>query len=289
MSEDTMTTDQIAQLASAHCRSQDEYGKPVWYLDDVMALANELLSASKPAVFTVPERLPGEAFGEWAKRTYEAQDPAAPAQLRDAQDERADALCDSSYCAGLQQGFTFGQQDDNEGLHKALAARDGYVKVLREARALLSASKPAAQDFEYRHAGWWDISGGFAVIQKDDPAPGKCVPLYTRLSVAPASPAQSGEPVDTYPGDNLKVIQKALHCNQHGDTESVENWLTLLCDRLAAPQPAQTERALTAHMINQAWRDSGTVSASPPDWALAFAQNIARALTAAQPASGDKQ
>jgi hypothetical protein len=38
----------------------------------------ELLSASKPAAFTVPERLPGETFGEWAKRAYEAQPPAAP-------------------------------------------------------------------------------------------------------------------------------------------------------------------------------------------------------------------
>ncbi|ABN88248.1 hypothetical protein BH02_3794 [Burkholderia pseudomallei] len=61
---------------------------------------------------------------------------AAPA------DERADAICDSAYCAGLQQGFSFGQMDDNEGLRKALEARAGYVKVLREARA---AASPAAE------------------------------------------------------------------------------------------------------------------------------------------------
>lgn len=44
---------------------------------DVFAQAL-LLAASKPAAFTVPERLPGETFGEWAKRAYEAQPPAAP-------------------------------------------------------------------------------------------------------------------------------------------------------------------------------------------------------------------
>jgi hypothetical protein len=47
---------------------------------------------------------------------------------------REDALCDSAYCAGLQQGFSFGQMDDNEGLARALKSREGYVKVLRENR-----------------------------------------------------------------------------------------------------------------------------------------------------------
>lgn len=45
-----MNTEQIGQLSSRHCRAQDENGTPIWYLDDVMELAAELLSASKPAV-----------------------------------------------------------------------------------------------------------------------------------------------------------------------------------------------------------------------------------------------
>jgi hypothetical protein len=129
-------------------------------LVDVRALVNELLSASKPAaldqgyVTALIKRMqdycdslaPPMARGLMAEavRALLAASPAAPAQLRDAQDERADALCDSSYCAGLQQGFTFGQHDDNEGLHKALAARDGYVKVLREAHAPAQSREPAA-------------------------------------------------------------------------------------------------------------------------------------------------
>jgi hypothetical protein len=39
---------------------------------------------------------------------------------------------------------------------------------------------------EYRRAGWWHITGGFAVIQKDDPSPGQCVPLYTRIAASSA-------------------------------------------------------------------------------------------------------
>jgi hypothetical protein len=121
-------------------------------LVDVRALVNELLSAGKPAVMTDDERraeisrlaatLP-ETQEEYVQQVKDAMLAASPAaQLRDAQDERTDALCDSSYCAGLQQGFTFGQQDDNEGLHKALAARDGYVKVLREAPAPAQSGHP---------------------------------------------------------------------------------------------------------------------------------------------------
>lgn len=45
----------------------------------------------------------------------------------------ADALYDSAYCAGLKHGFSLGQQDDREGLQKALATREGYIALLREA------------------------------------------------------------------------------------------------------------------------------------------------------------
>jgi hypothetical protein len=35
-----------------------------------------------------------------------------------------------------------------------------------------------------------------------------------------------------YPGTNHEIIEKALYCNKHGDTESVESWLDHLRDRL---------------------------------------------------------
>lgn len=52
---------------------------------------------------------------------------------------------------------------------------------------------------EYRHAGWWDITGGFAVIQKDDPNPGQCVPLYTKLARAPRTEVAGAVPADDKP------------------------------------------------------------------------------------------
>ncbi|WP_186061024.1 hypothetical protein [Burkholderia gladioli] len=53
-----------------------------------------------------------------------------------------------------------------------------------------------------------------------------------------AAPAEAREPSDSYPGANLEIIEKAIYCNQHGDTESVENWLDHLRERLAAPANA---------------------------------------------------
>jgi len=44
--------------------------------------------------------------------------------------------------------------------------------------------------------------------------------------------------------------------------------------------PASEPKALTKVMIGKAWRNCGALSDSPPDWALAFAQNILRALLA---------
>jgi hypothetical protein len=39
---------------------------------------------------------------------------------------------------------------------------------------------------------------------------------------------------NTYPGSNLEIIEKAIYCNEHGDTESCENWLNHLRERLVA-------------------------------------------------------
>ncbi|WP_175786381.1 hypothetical protein [Burkholderia cenocepacia] len=69
------------------------------------------------------------ADDEWNKFVAAAQ-PEPPVA-----DERAAALYDSAYCAGVQEGFRLGDTGDNEGLRKVLESRAGYVAVLREARA----------------------------------------------------------------------------------------------------------------------------------------------------------
>ena len=49
------------------------------------------------------------------------------------------------------------------------------------------------------------------------------------------------------------------------------------CRANAAAAPAPRVR-LTKTMLGQAWRESGALSASPPEWAIQFAQNIASAI-----------
>ncbi|MEW6343006.1 MAG: hypothetical protein AB1704_20285 [Pseudomonadota bacterium] len=51
-------------------------------------------------------------------------------------------------------------------------------------------------------------------------------------SAPPIDQGQSAGAYRTYPGSNHEIIEKALYCNQHGDTESVENWLEHLRSRL---------------------------------------------------------
>jgi hypothetical protein len=67
--------------------------------------------------------------------------------------QRADALYDSAYCAGLGRGFTLGQFDDNEGLRKALESREGYLKDLREASAALAEPHDALTDAQILEIG----------------------------------------------------------------------------------------------------------------------------------------
>lgn len=71
------------------------------------------------------------AAGTITTEQYDHAAESAPAPA----DERADALYDSAYCAGLQAGFRFGDAGDNNGLRKALESRAGYIEVLRSARA----------------------------------------------------------------------------------------------------------------------------------------------------------
>ncbi|WP_321913527.1 hypothetical protein [Paraburkholderia sp. J11-2] len=49
-------------------------------------------------------------------------------------DERADALYDSAYIAGMKAGWNFAVDNDSAGMQAAIAARDGYLKVLAQPR-----------------------------------------------------------------------------------------------------------------------------------------------------------
>lgn len=62
-----------------------------------------------------------------------------------------------------------------------------------------------------------------------------------------------------YPETNAEVIEKALYCLKHGETESVENWLGLLQERLAASHAD----ALTDKVVDHCWKmyQQGQISA----------------------------
>ncbi|MEX3628128.1 MAG: hypothetical protein VB138_00320 [Burkholderia sp.] len=85
---------------------------------------------------------------------------------------------------------------------------------------------------------------------------------------------------NTYSETNLEVIEKAQYCLKHGETESVENWLDLLRERLSANEtgaegaPAD-ERACTCGMTMGHTRScsSPTIcrSAATPSLPMRFA------------------
>jgi len=49
--------------------------------------------------------------------------------------DQCEALCDSSYIAGVRAGWNLGIAHDKEGMQKIYKSREGYVKVLNEIRA----------------------------------------------------------------------------------------------------------------------------------------------------------
>jgi hypothetical protein len=77
---------------------------------------------------------------------------------------------------------------------------------------------------------------------------------------ASAAPAEGREPADTYKGSNPEIIAQALYCNEHGDTESCENWLHLLRDRLAtAPTMSEAARDVLAERRRQIEQEGWTL------------------------------
>lgn len=51
---------------------------------------------------------------------------------------------------------------------------------------------------------------------------------------------------NAYPETNAEVIEKAMYCLKHGETESVENWLDLLRERLSNKKSPAPELASEA-------------------------------------------
>jgi Lar family restriction alleviation protein len=93
---------------------------------------------------------------------------------------------------------------------------------------------------------------------------------------ASAAPAEGREPTDTYKGSNLEIIAQALYCNEHGDTESCENWLHLLRDRLAtAPTMSEAARDVLAERRRQIGQEGWT--AAHDDEHVAFEMAFAAA------------
>lgn len=57
--------------------------------------------------------------------------------------DKADALYDSAYVAGLGAGYNLGVVEDNAGLQRAIQARSGYLKVLKDKHRPTSDREPA--------------------------------------------------------------------------------------------------------------------------------------------------
>ncbi|WP_175867905.1 hypothetical protein [Burkholderia diffusa] len=104
---------------------------------------------------------------------------------------------------------------------------------------------------EYRHAGWWDITGGFAVIQKDDPNPGQCVPLYTKLARAPRTEVAGAKPpirsledvrADEAEHQRFRYWQQWFVNHSGHPMEPVDAW-QMRATLDAAPQPPSADAA----------------------------------------------
>jgi len=211
-----------ANVAIGEREAFDQWFKTrgVWprltYLEIWQASRAALTAEKVAAEPVIPERLPGEKFSEWAKRTYESQ--PQPAQ-------------------SAEQGPDFSDGPDSEGF---------------------SGPRP------------WN---GFAQSAEQDERVTQWQSRVRNVSRA----------------EWINITEEGAATIREKYSDAYE--LRALFDRAAstqstATQPVQAQVALTKEMIGAAWRDCGSRSVSPPEWALQFAQSIARALLAAQPLSG---
>jgi hypothetical protein len=303
-----MTKDQIRDIFMAHGFTIKEGQtdlKP--YVYD----AARALLASKPAVpegwKLVPEKVtnamidaandtPSGIAGtpphwQWVWDAMLAASPTAPAQP-----------CGEDAANGaIGEREAFDQWFKTRGVWPRLT----YLEIWQASRAALTAEKVAGQEpvGEVTATALEGADRG-VIGWYGDP-----LPVNSLLYAAPPQPAQSTEPTDDEieamcaehglgPNVGKLVVKDALNRwrtaqsaeqdepaltienNNPATQKIIERWLQ------DDPQPAQTQVVLTKEMIGAAWRDCGARSVSPPEWALQFAQSIARALLAAQPVSG---
>jgi hypothetical protein len=87
-------------------------------------------------------------------------------------------------------------------------------------------------------------------------------------------------PPSTGPAPLPEATRKAMgvDCGSDEIGSCHEKLLKSVTNSLSAPPAASAQKGLTKEDIGRAWRECGALSDMPPDWAIVFAQNIARAL-----------
>jgi hypothetical protein len=288
--------------------------------------AIELLSASKPAAFTVPERLPGETFGEWTKRAYESQPPAAP--LADTQDERDEddylPTPESERAAfnammrwhliSMLQAWRYGGDLRASGMaafewarsndvgKEAFKASEQAVKLAASTSAnVAQGAEPTAYKTLLEALGYpWlpcPICNGTEGCDHSYPERARVAlatsPAQT-VNVAPAATVQSGEAVATDYRQYRELsarLRKAVEQKVYGNPDifkAIDAIGVLLrrVETLSAPQPAQTERALTAEQRDAINTALSLIGLSGDPRVRNVHKTLRALLTAAQAASG---
>ncbi|KWI50301.1 hypothetical protein WT72_24330 [Burkholderia pseudomultivorans] len=185
-----------------------------------------------------------------------------------------------------------------------LAAGEGIEDGVRRISAIVSRS-PAMAAAAPAHKPSCASLNLLLLSSPPKPAPCDCgaaAPAASPVKQPAPAPATANETCydDAYPETNLEVIEKAQYCLKHGETESVENWLELLHERLgamAAAAPADERAAfIEAYVLTlppenrevdpaAARRFAESVTtANGPGWQL-WQAGIAYARTAASPAA----
>ncbi|UXZ62868.1 hypothetical protein NUJ28_07105 [Burkholderia multivorans] len=188
-------------------------------------------------IFAIADELP-----DFFVKQYELDVLSFARRLLATTDERASALYDSAYCAGLKAGFSLGDAGDNDGLSKALESRRGYVEVLRNPRAASTVEQPAAAPTRcYQCGGCGD----------NDVAPGHCV-RCNGSGIEPHPVEQpAAAPIDT-PTDREFALSAAICVHPKGvygdEGGSMCCPITHTRDASFAPSPADERAAFVKLM-----------------------------------------
>ncbi len=159
-------------------------------------------------IFAIADELP-----DFFVKQYELDVLSFARRLLATTDERASALYDSAYCAGLKAGFSLGDAGDNDGLSKALESRRGYVEVLRNPRAASTVEQPAAAPIDTPTDREFALSAAICVHPKGvygDEGGSMCCPItHTRDASFAPSPADERAAFE-------KVFPMPAYCQRIG-------------------------------------------------------------------------